>query len=141
MGYPLHGQDISPSTNPIEARLGWVVDWTKPSFTARERLARIRAEGALRRLAGFVSRGRGIPRHGHPILAAGEQVGEVTSGNISPVLGAGIGMGYLPPGLAEPGTVVTVDVRGKPLEVKVTKPPFIRAWQRERDTGGVLATD
>jgi aminomethyltransferase len=141
MGYPLHGQDISPRTNPVEARLGWVVDWAKPSFTARERLTAIRAEGPARRLAGFVARGRGIPRHGHPILAGGETVGEVTSGNLSPVLGVGIGMGYLPAGLAEPGTVVTVDVRGRALEVEVTKPPFIRAWQRERDAAGALSTE
>jgi aminomethyltransferase len=133
MGYPLHGQDISRLTNPLEARLGWVVDWDKPSFTAREHLAAVRAGGPSRRLAGFVARGRGIPRHGHPILADGEKVGEVTSGNISPVLGVGIGMGYLPPALADPGAVVTIDVRGRPLEAQVTKPPFIRAWQRERD--------
>ena len=141
MGYPLHGQDISPLTNPLEARLGWVIDWDKPSFTARDRLAAIRATGTSRRLAGFVARGRGIPRHGHPILADGETVGEVTSGNISPVLGAGIGMGYVPTALAAPGTIVAIDVRGRLVEAEVTKPPFIRAWQRERDAAAAWQRD
>lgn len=135
MGYPLHGQDISLLTNPLEARLGWVVDWDKPSFTGRDRLVELRDAGPPRRLVGLVARGRGIPRHGHPILAYGEQVGEVTSGNISPVLGVGIAMGYVPTALAEPGGVLAVDVRGRLLEVEVAKPPFVRDWQRERDVG------
>jgi aminomethyltransferase len=137
MGYPLHGQDISEDTNPIEARLGWVIDWSKPAFTARDVLARIRGSGPPRRLTGLLARGRGIPRRGHPVRTDGEVVGEVTSGNISPVLGVGIAMAYVPTSLAEPGTVVTVDVRGRPLEAEVTRPPFVRAWQRERDAAGL----
>jgi glycine cleavage system T protein (aminomethyltransferase) len=133
MGYPLHGQDISPETNPIEARLNWVIDWSKSAFTAREVLSRIRESGPSRRLVGLVARGRGIPRHGHAVLSEGGVVGEVTSGNISPVLAIGIGMAYVPPSLAAPGTTVTVDVRGRALEAEVAKPPFIRSWQRERD--------
>jgi len=124
MGYPLHGHEISESTNPIEAGLEWVIDWTKPFF-ARDVLEKIRDKGVSRRLAGVIGVGREIPRAGQAILESGRQVGELTSGNFSPVLGRGIGMGYVPPELAAPGTMLVVDVRGKMLDVEVTKPPFI----------------
>jgi aminomethyltransferase len=135
MGYPLHGHDISVETHPLESRLGWVVDWDKPAFTGRDRLVRIREEGHTRRLVGLVAHGRGIPREGHAIVSGGEEVGKVTSGNFSPVLGVGIALGRVPASLAQPGTTVTVDVRGRALDAEVTTPPFIRAWQQERDAG------
>lgn len=124
MGYPLHGHEISEETNPLEAGLDWVIDWTKPFF-AREALEKIRDEGVSRRLVGVVGVGREIPRAGQAVLAAGRRVGELTSGNFSPVLGKGIGMGYVSPEFAVAGTMLAVDVRGKMLEVEVKKPPFI----------------
>lgn len=124
MGYPLHGHEISEETNPIEAGLDWVIDWSK-QFFARDVLEKIRDEGVSRRLVGVVGAGREIPRADQTILAAGERVGELTSGNFSPVLGKGIGMGYVPPEFATPGTMLVVDVRGKMLDVEVTQPPFI----------------
>ncbi|MGH2767460.1 MAG: glycine cleavage system aminomethyltransferase GcvT [Actinomycetota bacterium] len=126
MGYPLHGHEISPETNPLEAGLAWVIDWEKPRFRGKARLERIKEAGVSRRLTGLVAEEPGIPRRGHAILSRGTVVGEVTSGNFSPVLGRGIALGYVPPDLASPGTMLAVDVRGRALAVRVTKPPFIR---------------
>lgn len=126
MAYPLHGQDIGPDTNPVEAGLGWVVDWNKPVFRGRDRVLRMREEGPHRRLVGMLAGGPGIPRHGHPILHDGTHVGKVASGNISPVLGKGVALAYVPTELASPGTILSVDVRGKHLPMEVVKPPFIR---------------
>lgn len=125
MGYPLHGHEISPETNPLEAALGWLIQWDKPAFRGKERLEQIRTAGTARRLVGLVAHGREIPRAGYPIVHEGRQVGDVTSGNFSPVLGKGIALGYVPPGLAAAGTMLSVDVRGRALPMEVTKPPFV----------------
>lgn len=125
MGYPLHGHEIDEQTDPLEAGMDWVIDWDK-EFIGRPALESVRAKGRVRALVGLVAKGREIPRTGYALLKEGEKVGELASGNISPVLGRGIAMGYVPPDLAEPGTMLTVDVRGKTLEVEVTKPPFIK---------------
>lgn len=125
MGYPLHGHDISPETNPVEAGLGWVIEWDKPAFKGKERLEALREEGPGRRLVGLVARDRLIPREGHPIRREGEEVGVVTSGNFSPTLKKGIALGYMKADLAEPSTEVVVDVRGRDLRMEVVKPPFV----------------
>lgn len=126
MGYPLHGHDISPATNPLEASLSWVVDWAKPEFRGKPALEQVRRDGVRRRLVGLLAGAPGIPREGHAILRDGDRVGEVTSGNHSPVLGRGIAMGYVDTDHAAPGTMLAVDVRGKRLPVEVTKPPFVK---------------
>lgn len=125
MGYPLHGHEIDEQTDPLEAGIDWVIDWDK-EFIGRPALDSVRAKGRERALVGLVAKGREIPRAGYSLFREGAKVGELVSGNISPVLGKGIAMGYVPPDLSEPGTMLTVDVRGKTLEVEVTKPPFIR---------------
>lgn len=126
MGYPLHGHEISPDTNPLEAGLEWTIAWAKPWFTGREALVAIRdGAGPTRRLVGFVAQGPGIPRADQTILHEGVAVGTVTSGNHSVFLGRGIGLGYVPPALAAPGTLLEVDVRGRRLAVAVTPAPFV----------------
>jgi aminomethyltransferase len=125
MGYPLHGQDISTETDPIEAGLGWVIEWSKPEFVGREALERARRRGPRRRLAGLAARSPGIPRSGQAILDDGRRVGEVTSGNFSPTLRKGIALGYVLPEAAAPGTILQVDVRGKSVSVEVTRLPFV----------------
>lgn len=125
MGYPLHGHEIDEKTDPLQAGLDWLIDWDK-DFVGRLALESLRAQGRQRALVGLVAKGREIPRAGYPLFREGQKVGELVSGNISPVLGRGIAMGYVPPELTEPGTMLTVDVRGKALDVEVTKPPFIR---------------
>jgi len=130
MGYPLHGQDLSPAITPVQARAGWAVGWAKPRFWGREALVAERAAGASRLLWGLRATDRGIPRpHMSVRDGAGAVIGEVTSGTFSPTLRRGIGLALLAPGVAE-GDEVTVDVRGRPSTMAVTRPPFVPASPR-----------
>jgi aminomethyltransferase len=124
----LYGNDLTEETTPLEAGLGWVVKPDAGDFIGRDALLRQRAEGLTRKLCGFVMLGRGIPRHGYAIHQQpdGTRVGEVTSGTVGPTVGKNIGLGYVPPALAEPGTRLVVDCRGKMIEAEVVKGPFYR---------------
>jgi len=126
-GLCLYGNDIDETTTPIEAGLGWLVKLGKGDFLGREVLARQKEEGPARRLCGFKVTGKGIARSGHPVLAEGKRVGQVTSGTHSPSVGAPIGMAYLPADHAEPGTAIEVLVRNKPVSCEVVKLPFYKA--------------
>jgi aminomethyltransferase len=126
--YPLHGNDIGPETDAISAGLGWVCALDK-DFTGVEELRRIKETGPGRRLAAFVMEEPGIPRQGMPIAEGGE----VTSGSHSPMLERGIGMGYVPAGVAQPGSELTIDVRGRPRHARVVKKPI---YSREEHDGG-----
>ena len=126
-GYCLYGQDITRETNPLEAGLGWVVKPGAADFVGRDTLAQIKEDGPRRRLVAFVAEGRGLPRHGHPILDAdGGPVGVVTSGTQSPLLEQGIGLGYVPNEAAytEPGRPLTIDAGRRTLRATVRKPPL-----------------
>jgi aminomethyltransferase len=125
MGYPLHGHEISVDTNPIEAGLGWTIDWSKPDFVGRAAVEAVRRAGPSRTLTGLVAEGPGIPRAGQAVLRDGEPVGTVTSGNFSPTLRKGIALAYVTPEAGEPGLGLEIDVRGKRLPVTVTRPPFV----------------
>jgi len=124
MGYAFYGNDLDESRNPFEAGLGWVTRLDKGEFAARDALARIREEGVRQRLVGFRLQERGFPRPGYPLARDGTEIGAVTSGTLSPSLGAGIGMGYVPPELARPGTEIDVVIRGQPVPAVVVRPPF-----------------
>jgi aminomethyltransferase len=126
--YPLHGNDIGPETDAISAGLGWVCALDK-EFTGVEALRRIKESGPDRKLAAFVMEEAGIPRQGMAIAEGGE----VTSGSHSPMLERGIGMGYVPAGLAQPGSELTIDVRGRPRRARVVKKPI---YSREEQHGG-----
>jgi aminomethyltransferase len=120
--FPLHGNDIGPDTDAISAGLGWVCALDK-DFTGADELRRIKAEGPERKLVPFVMDEAAIPRQGMAIAGGGE----VTSGSHSPMLDRGIGMGYVPSPTAEPGTELTVDVRGRDRHARVvTKPIYKR---------------
>ena len=119
--YPLHGQDLTPSRTPIEAGLGWACALDK-DFTGVAELRRQAEEGPAQRLAAFEMEEKAIPRTGMAVTEGGE----VTSGGWSPQLERGIGLAYLDAGLAEPGTVVTIDVRGRPRRARVIRKPFYR---------------
>jgi len=123
--FPLHGNDLSPDRNPIEAGLGWCCR-EETGFIGSEAVARARAEGTPERLAPFEIVGAGIPRQGNPVLADDEPVGTVSSGSFSPSLELGIGMAYLRNDLAEPGTEVEVDVRGKRRAARIGSKPLYR---------------
>jgi aminomethyltransferase len=131
MGYPLHGQDLSLMITPVQARSGWAVGWKKPAFWGRDVLVAEREQGPARLLWGLSAEGRGIPRAHLPVLADGGPVGEVTSGTFSPTLKKGIGLALLSTaaGVGE-GSLVEVDVRGRPLACRVVKPPFVPSHVR-----------
>jgi aminomethyltransferase len=124
----LYGNEIDETTNPIEAGLGWVVKLDKPGgFSGRAALARVKAAGPTRTIVGFEMRGRGIARHGYPLLSAGAQpIGVCTSGGPSPTLGTSIGLGYVPIEHSAVGTSLLVDCRGKSIEAQVVKTPFYK---------------
>jgi aminomethyltransferase len=121
--FHLHGNDLTPDRTPIEAGLGWCCK-EETGFVGAEAIARVRAEGPAEKLAPFLIEGAGIPRPGNPVLAGGEEVGAVTSGTFSPSLEVGIGMAYLRPDLAEPGTAIEIDVRGKRRPARVGSKPL-----------------
>ena len=130
MGYPLHGNDLSPSITPVQARVGWAVGWSKPQFWGREALLRERAEGASRLLWGLESLDRGIPRSHMPVTdPEGHPVGEVTSGTFSPTRRVGIGLALLARSVKE-GDELHLDVRGRTSVVHVVKPPFVQTSTR-----------
>ena len=130
--FHLHGNDLGPERNPIEAGLGWCCK-ERTGFIGAEAVARARAEGAAERLAPFRIEGAGIPRQGNPVLAGGEEVGVVTSGSFSPSLEIGIGMAYLRSDLAEPGVEVEIDVRGKRRHARIaSKPLYGRSRPKEK---------
>jgi aminomethyltransferase len=125
MGYPLHGQDITPSVTPNEARLGWAVGWKKDAFWGRDVLLAEKETGPKRVLRGIVANGRGIPRPGMRVLLVSDvPLGEVTSGTFSPTLRKGVGLALLASQVTD-GAEVSVDVRGRREVFTVTRPPFV----------------
>src|SRR3954468_7208988 len=131
MGYPLHGQDISPDVTPNQARLGWAVGWKKDAFWGREVLTAEKAAGPQRLLRGLVATGRGIPRpHMSVSLTPDVLLGEVTSGTFSPTLRRGIGLALLP-SFVNPEAQVGVDIRGRREIFQLVKPPFVDPSVRE----------
>jgi aminomethyltransferase len=123
-GLPLHGHELGAGITSLQAGLGWVVAWDKPSFVGREAALAERERGVSRRLMGIATEGRRPARAGCAVSIDGVSVGEVTSGNFSPVLGHGIALAFLPPQTAL-GADVVVDVRGKPLPGVVVETPFV----------------
>lgn len=121
--YPLHGNELTPERNPIEAGLGWCCK-EETRFIGSEAIARARAEGPAEALAAFKIEGQGIPRQGNPVLRGDEQVGVVTSGTFSPSLEVGAGMAYVKPELAEVGTEIEIDVRGKRRPARIASRPL-----------------
>ena len=130
-GLPLHGQDLGPEITPNQARCGFAVGWKKEAFWGREALLAERAAGPRRRAWGLRAGGRGIPRSHMPVTLGGSTVGETTSGTFSPTLRTGIALALLDTaaGLTE-GDVVSIDVRGRPLECEVVSPPFVPSHVR-----------
>lgn len=123
-GLPLHGHELGEGITPLQAGLGWVVRWDKGEFRGRGALEREREAGPARVLRGLTVEGRQPPRAGCRVLRGDEELGEVTSGNFSPVLGHGIALAFLTPGVDE-GADVTVDVRGRMLDAAVVELPFL----------------
>jgi aminomethyltransferase len=123
--FPLHGHELSTERNPIEAGLGWCCA-EATGFLGSQAVARARAEGTVEKLVPFLIEGAGIPRDGNPVLRGEERVGVVSSGTYSPSLERGAGMAYVRADLAEPGTELGVDVRGKRRAARVASKPLYR---------------
>jgi aminomethyltransferase len=124
--FPLHGHELTPQRNPIEAGLGWCCAAKQAGFLGSAAIAKARAEGTPERLDPFLIEGAGIPRDGNPVLSGEEQVGTVTSGTFSPSLERGAGIAYVRADLAEPGTELEIDVRGKRRQARVASKPLYR---------------
>jgi aminomethyltransferase len=124
----LYGQDMDEDTSVLEAGLGWVTKLKKPvDFIGKAALIAQKKAGLTRKLVGFVLDGKGIARHGYPVVdEAGETVGVVTSGTHSPTLGKAIGLAYVPTASAKPGTALTIRVRKKDTPATVFKGPFYK---------------
>jgi aminomethyltransferase len=123
--FHLHGQDLTPDRNPIEAGLGWCCK-EETGFVGSEAIAAVRAAGPAEKLVPFMIEGRGIPRPGNEVLKDGKRVGVVTSGTFSPSLEVGIGMAYVAAELTEPGTELEIDVRGRRRPAKVGSKPLYK---------------
>jgi aminomethyltransferase len=124
MKYALYGNDIDQTTNPLEAGLGWVVKLAKPDFFGRPAIERVKAAGPTRRLVGFEMVDRAVARHGYRLLKEGAAVGQVTSGSYGPAVDHYIGLGYVPVTLSAVGSLLEVEVRGRPQQALVVKTPF-----------------
>ena len=122
----LYGNDITEDTHPLEAGLGWVVKLDAGDFIGRDALRTLKDAGLERKLVGFEMTGRGIARHGYPIVANGDPVGEVTSGSPGPTVGRNIGLGYVPLALGKPGTTLGIEIRGKVVDAVVVRTPFYK---------------
>jgi aminomethyltransferase len=123
--FHLYGNDMDESRNPIEAGLGWCCK-EDTGFIGAEAVASAREAGTEQKLAPFVLTGPGIPRQGNPVMRDEREVGVTTSGTLSPCLDTGIGMAYVATELAEPGTEVQIDIRGKLRGARIESKPLYR---------------
>jgi aminomethyltransferase len=125
-GMPLYGNELGPDTTPFEAGLGRVVKFEKKGdFVGRAALERAAIDGPRKKLVGIHIRGRGIARHGYPILCCDTRVGEVTSGSLSPTLGEPIAMGYIEPPV-DSSSGLTVIVRDRRVDAEIVPLPFYK---------------
>ncbi len=126
MGYCLYGNDIDDETSPIEAGLGWITKFSK-EFVNSEALKRQKEQGVARKLIAFELNERGIPRKDYPIVdGKGNNIGQVTSGTMSPSLGKGIGLGYVPLDYTEPGSKIFIQIRKNKIPATIIKLPFYK---------------
>lgn len=124
VGYALYGNDLDEKHTPLESGLGWITKIDKGDFIGRAALVTQKEAGVERRLVGLRLTRRGFPRPGYDIVHDGRVVGTVTSGTVSPTLGYGIALGYVPIDQAAPGTELQIDARGRPVDAVVQRPPF-----------------
>jgi aminomethyltransferase len=121
----LYGNDIDQTTNPLEAGLGWITKLDKGDFIGHDVLLKVKEEGLKRRLVAFTLNESGFPRHGYKIMKDGGEIGEVTSGTVSPILDKGIGLGYVAKEFSKIGSEIEIAVRNKTLSATIIKPPFV----------------
>jgi aminomethyltransferase len=125
-GYALYGHELDEETTLLEANLGWIARLDKGDFLGRDVLLQQRREGTRKKLVGFEMTDRGICRDGYNILIDGSVRGRVTSGTYAPYLKKSIGLGYVPPALAETGQAIHIEIRGKAVAARLVPLPFYR---------------
>ncbi len=135
-GMCLYGNDIDEKTSPVEAKLNFVVRLDKKQdFIGKPAIQKLREEGPTRVRAGFRIIDRGIPRQGQEIMTGGVEAGKVTSGTLSPTLGFGLGMGYMPPAVSKSGQSFEIKIRDRATKAGVVKLPF---YQRRSENSVVV---
>ena len=132
VGYALYGNDLDEEHTTLESGLGWVTKLDKGDFIGREALAAQKEAGVERRLVGMRLTGKGFPRPGYDVVSGGDVVGTVTSGTVSPTLGYGIALGYVPAALSKADTELQIDARGRLVDAVVQRPPFYTEGSIER---------
>ncbi|MDI1241370.1 MAG: glycine cleavage system aminomethyltransferase GcvT [bacterium] len=125
----LYGHELDDNISTLEANLGWITKLQKGEFVGREQIAALKENGVKRKLVGFEMKEPGIARDGFDIYVGDEKVGVVTSGSPAPFLKKNIGLGFVPPELANVGQEIRIDVRGKRLAAEVVPTPF---YKREK---------
>jgi aminomethyltransferase len=121
----LYGSDMDQNTNPLEAGLDWIIKFNKEDFIGRKALLAIKEKGLQRKLAAFILKEGGFPRHGYEIYKENKKIGYITSGTVSPLLNRGIGLGYVIMEYANIGTDITIKIRDRFIKAEVIKPPFV----------------
>ncbi|NPV06122.1 MAG: glycine cleavage system aminomethyltransferase GcvT [Syntrophaceae bacterium] len=124
-GMMLYGNEMCQAVTPFEVVYGWITDLDK-EFIGRDALRKQKESGVRKKLVGFEIIGRGIARHGYPVLSGTEKIGEVTSGTLSPTLGKAIGMAFVPVRFTAPGTELEIEIRGQRAKARVVPLPFYR---------------
>jgi aminomethyltransferase len=125
-GYCLYGNDIDQATNPIEAGLGWITKVDKGEFNGSDVIKKVKEEKPNRRLVGMIiAADRFIARQGYKIFIGDEEIGIVTSGNLSPTLNKPIAMGYVKTEHRQPGTKIEIERGGRRFPAEVIKLPFV----------------
>lgn len=125
--YPLYGHELDEQTSPVEASLGFFIAWDKGDFVGRAALLKQKEAGPSKKCVAFrMTEKSAPPRPGYPVVVAEAPVGTVVSGTQSPTLNAGIGMAYVPPAFAAPGTALHIEIRGKRYAAEVVKKPFYK---------------
>lgn len=124
-GFCLYGNDIDDTTSPMEAGLGWITKFDK-DFVDKETFAKQKEDGVTRKLVGFEMQERAIPRHDYLVVdAAGNEIGKVTSGTMSPMKNIGIGLAYVAKPHSKLGSEIFIQIRNKNVPAKVVKLPFV----------------
>jgi aminomethyltransferase len=124
-GMNLYGSDMDETISPLEAGLNWTVAWEPADrdFIGRKALEQQKANGVKHKLVGLVLQGKGVLRNHQKVIVNGMEAGEVTSGSFSPTLSQAIAFARVP---SDIGDTCQIDMRGKHLDAKVVKPPFVR---------------
>ncbi len=128
----LAGNEFEGGRTPLEATLGWTINWDH-DFIGKQALLTQKQQGDFQRLTVLECIEKGIPRHGCSIHKQGKHVGNITSGTLSPCLHKGIALGYVNKDYREPGTILEIIVRDKPVQAKVIKAPFVKKdWAEQQ---------